>query len=224
MGKEKDNIDDLLKYPLFAPNGKIALTTLYPELKDIDVLNKISSSEVMFCWAVGCATSPFHQAYKKAKGNSMVKLIIKIIDFCKLKIPEHQQINYEKEDYPSDIEEGIKAFIRFNHNARIRAKVMIEKMFDNYESFLNMDIEGNDFKTTIPAKHDKEGNELSPERKEKDLDKIAKYVTSSKIIRSQLQELINDTEEAFGVTDLNKVKDSKSPSGGSMMDQYHENH
>lgn len=170
---------------IFEPTN-IDMRVEYPELTGIDEFRDLSDPELRFVWYFFNTKSP-HYAIKDAKVK--VSTCLKVSGY----IPNTNIIKgmYENR-FPENIEAAGARMNRFAASTRERAKQMVDRMFDTYESIL-----------------DTFGDKVY------DTDQQEKFVTIASKIRAELPQLIKQKEEGFGI----KVRKQGERKGMSLADE-----
>ena len=106
---------------------------------------------------------------------------------------------------------GIEIFNTFKLGVRIRMKLMAEKMLENFEKVVYVDVNGPDFNLI-----DKDGNNTG----ERDYGKVKQYSDTCINIRNKMNDLLQQVEHGFGVTE--KSEESRLEEGQSFIDLKHE--
>jgi hypothetical protein len=175
---------------LFKPSdGNISLKDEYPELTDIGEFRDLSDDELIFCYNMGCPTSKlFGTKNEKAKIQSALTY-----SFGK-NISDAERTKFLNNNYPEKLRVAIARFKQFRPSARMRAKIMVDKVFDNFESIVNP---GEQYMTAM----------------KNDVDLQSKYVTNSIKVVEALKDLIKTKEAGFGVTISGNVSEQDSKDG-----------
>ena len=193
-----DQMDKKIEYSLFSPKTGRSLFYDYPELKDNpDLIHlKGDKRKLLFCYYLGCDTSPLKPFYIGTDKEKKFLAIEKAIDHSGLSIPEDQRIYYLAGEFPSDIKKGINGFLIYKANARIRMKLKMEKLIANWEKIIDKDIDSSEFNLV-----DKDGRDLG----EKDFDKVKKYTDITISIKEQMSDTLREIEYGFGLTESEKA-------------------
>ena len=208
-----DKIDKQVAYSLFSPKTGRSLFYDYPELKNNpDLIQfKTDKSKLLFCYYLGCDTSPLKKYYVGNDNKKKTIAIEKAISHSGVRLKDGERLSFLSAEFPSEIKKGINGFLIYKANARIRAKLKMEKLFSNWEKIIDKDIDDAEFNILT-----KEGVDTG----EKDFDKIKKYTDITINIKKQMAETIKDIEYGFGLSEGEKG-DSESDDV-SFTDQKHE--
>ena len=180
----------------------------YPELNTHDETRKMKGVELQWCWYYGSKGSPFVTFKKPETGEPLTHLercqAATQLVFDKIfkgryyddKIVE----SLRSGDIPVTWTQAVDFFRRVDTDARATAKSMIETIFNQYTEI----IEGGAEKFV-----DKNG----------DID-YARYVSTTKLIRNELQEMITQRERGFSVTDAFVDEDKELSEGSYYCEMY----
>lgn len=208
------NIDDKVRFSLFAPKSKKHLATDYPELRSNPMLKELNKMELFFCYYLGCETSPLNEWFNSTNKKKREQAIIKAADHSNYKIPDEDYGDFLEGRFPGHIQNGIESFMSYKLSVRMRAKRLQEKALENYEKIIDVDINGEQFFVT-----DKEGNPTA----EKDYDKVNKYTTISLNVLKNMDELVNKIEYGYGIDELKDDNSKNDDDDISYIDLEHEN-
>lgn len=166
---------------LFKPTdrGK-SLLDEYPELRDIPEFSDLSSDEILFAYYMGCPTSRY-VLHEDSRGGERNKIQHCIKASFGDSLSDVNKTKYLNGNIPEPIRMAIERFKQFNPSARMRAKIMIDKVFDTYESILNPD---EDMQSVLKT----------------DLETQVKFISASQKIAAALPDLIKLKESGFGVS------------------------
>ena len=171
-----------MDYKLFQPSN-IDLFREYPELKEYKVFVDVKSNdELLFAWHYGNPTSDIakiedikeraKQAYEKVWGVTN----------------DTKYIQYLRGDFPDQVRAAVDKMKSFKPSARMRAKMMTEKTFNDFEEIMHMDIGASD------------------------IGEMKKLADIKMEIASQLPELIKQMEGGFGIKEVDaKGKEIRTP-------------
>lgn len=202
----------ITNHSLFVPRNGKKLSFDYPELSNNKDIKDLSKSEMLFCYFLGCETSPLVQYYEGDNLEHVSLAISKAIEASGIDLSDQEVYQYTNERmFPSRITKGVNAFSRYKTSVRLRAKLMQQKMLDNFEKIVDVDVNGAEFNIV-----DKEGRDTG----EKDYDKVKKYVDAATKISNDLQGIIDKIEYGYGVKEVKSNK--KDDSGVSLTDRKHE--
>ena len=208
-----DNIDKKIEYSLFSPKTGRSLFYDYPELKENPdlVQFKNNRAKLLLCYYLGCDTSPLKKYYVGNDEDKKTLAIEKAITHSGVRLKDGELLQFLAGDFSSEIKKGINGFLIYKANARIRAKLKMEKLFSNWEKIIDKDIDDSEFNII-----DKNGVNTE----EKDFDKIKKYTEITINIKKQLTDTIKEIEYGFGLSEAERG-DSESEEV-SFTDQKHE--
>jgi hypothetical protein len=208
----KDNND--LKFSLFAPRTKNSLTKDYPELKNNPALKDLEARKLLFAYFLGCKTSPYYEEYNSSDRHIKVKAVDKARRDSAYIIQDQRQYNdvFKQLNFPPEIRQAIQAFDLYEPSVRVRIKMMKEKMLENFEKIINVDVEGKEFEAV-----DKNGAATG----ERDYDKISKYVGACSNIEKLTDDILKALESGYGISSEGK-EEAKSGEGISYIDAKHE--
>lgn len=176
----------------------------YPELRKVKSFSNLKSHEMLFVWYHSCESSPY---YGIENSRERIK---KCLDETLIKKGKISKIDIEKYllgKFPSKIERALEDMSRYRVGPRIRAKMIIEKGFENMESILNID--ATDSKNFL-NKDD-----------EVDFGKKKAYVDTLAKATELMPKLINQLEGSFSLKE-DLGNDEISFEGESLIDSYHE--
>jgi len=195
------DVDDREKYSMFFPKSRRKLIDDYPELGKIDAFRKLNRSEMLFVWYYACQASPYYDQDDFGR----------IIDLCLKKsfgkgMGRKSRERFISGNFPEKITAAIEVMRRFEPGPRIRAKKLVEKILENFEKLINIDVE-NDAQFVDP-----DGGI--------NVNKKNAYVGLSVRISNQMPNLLAQVEEGYGITSL----DGHDPEeeGSSLIESYHQ--
>ncbi len=210
--EKKFDLDNMNPYSMFLPKSRTALTQDYPELKNYPELKALRGDKLLFCWYLGCEGSPAYEYYTSDSKSEKVTAIHFAKKHSKWRIADYEFENFlNMETLPADIVRGIEIFNTFKLGVRIRMKLMAEKMLENFEKVVYVDVNGPDFNLI-----DKDGNNTG----ERDYGKVKQYSDTCINIRNKMNDLLQQVEHGFGVTE--KSEESRLEEGQSFIDLKHE--
>jgi hypothetical protein len=183
---------------LFAPINSRDLRKDHPELLSYDEFakDKIESKELLFVYYY-CSffsnltgrkriVDAFHKAFGVAAA-------------------EKDRVKYYDGNYPPNVRLTIARWEKFSVPARIMAKITVEKMFENIQNMVDVNI-STDFV-------DKEG-EINFQKKKA-------YVDTCSTIIDVLPKLIDMEERGFGITENATAKEERK-AGNSYLSKFHQ--
>jgi hypothetical protein len=176
-----------MKYQLFKPkDGGIKLKDEYPELGEIPEFRNLSEDELLFCYEMGCPTSK-----SSSEENLRIKISKAISYSFGNNISDKDKTKYLNGNIPESVRIATERFKQFRPSARMRAKIMVDNVFDNFESIVNPDSE-----FLVAMKND--------------IDLQNKYVANSIKVIDALKNLVTMKETGFGITvSGNAAEDTK---------------
>lgn len=194
------------EFSIFKPKSTRALYDDYPELKIYPELKSLSRFELLFVWYYACEASPlFKITSNRDRADESMKLTF--FSNKQKRLSEEDKERYLNGKFPEKIKASIEVMSRFRIGPRVRAKMILEKGFDNLEKIL--DIDASDQTNFINAQ-----GEVDQSKKKSYVDTLDKAV-------SLLPNLINTLESGFGVNQ--KTKEGKDDdTEESFMDAFHE--
>lgn len=202
--KEKPVV--LSEFSIFKPKSTRALYDDYPELKEHSELKALSRFELLFCWYYACEASPlFKITSNRDRADESMKLTF--FSGHQKRLAEDDKERYLNGKFPEKIKAAVEVMARFRIGTRVRAKMILEKGFENLEHILNIDASNDEnFKNAQ--------GEVDQSKKKSYVDTLDKAV-------SLLPNLINTLESGFGVNQKGKGgKDDDIEE--SFMDSFHE--
>lgn len=165
---------------IFAPKSKNALIQEYPELSKYDEFKILKPGEMLFVWFYSCLASPIINIENDQERAT------KAYDLShKGNVNQAERHKYVSGKFPEVINLAITKMRSFNLQARVRAKNMVDKIFSNYETMINID----------PADDDHFKNAQG----EVDWAKKKAFIDAQGSIVSKLEELVKLTEHSFSV-------------------------
>lgn len=203
-----------LKFSLFAPRTKNSLTKDYPELKNNSALKELEGKKLLFSYFLGCKTSPYYEEYNSSDLNERQKAVDRARIDSGYIIKDQRQFNdvFKQLNFPPEIRKAIQAFNLYEPSVRIRIKMMKEKMLNNFEKIIDVNIEGKEFEVVT-----KDGAFTG----EKDYDKISKYVGACSNIEKLTDDILKSLESGYGISSDDK-EEAKTGEGISYIDAKHE--
>ena len=180
---------------LFVPSDGKDMRTEYPELGSIPEFATLTNTHLVFVWLVGNRTSSLNIADDFDKQNK----IHKALKLSKLwdKLSTEDLSNYGFGRFPQNIQSAIQKMMSFNPTARMRAKIISEKMFSNLEKMVD-----------VP---EEELSEMSLAEKNA-------YSNLVKNVTNVIDDLIVSNEEAYGVKIVKKRAANNSDKAMTLMD------
>jgi hypothetical protein len=167
---------------LFGPKNKKDLKIEYPELGKVPEFQKLTVSELLFVWWYANQTSPIVRDDKLADKLRVMAAYEIAFGVATTETNEARKKQYYSGNFPSTISMAIDVMRKFNPTVRARAKFIIDKILTNYEKMVDVNVD--DFK-------DEKGEINWTGRNN--------YVTSAAKISDTLPQLINQSEQGFGI-------------------------
>lgn len=176
---------------VFEPTD-IDMKVEYPELSSIKEFEPLLDTQMRFVWYYFHKQSPFFNL------RPISEKLSSCLEKSKLRLNTNETKNYMDNKFPEAIEAAGARMMRFASSDRVRAKSMIDSIFEGFEIII--DSFGTD--------------DLQ------DTEKQGKFVDISVKIRAELPQLIKQKEEGFGVKEQRKVGQKK---GANDMDNIMNN-
>lgn len=187
-----------VKMYMFRPTDR-DLRIEYPELSKVREFSELNTKELKFVWYYANRTSPYYTATK----GDRTKILGCIKNSFGNSLKEKNTGEYNKYvsgNFPQKIRIAIDKMERFNPTARLRAKMAVEKIFDNIESSVDID-------------------EDVKEKMRDDLELRKKYVELSIKVSENIPNIVAQMEESFGIKSFGKYDSgAKAP---TVMDALH---
>lgn len=186
---------------LFYPKNERDLRHLYPELSTMPDFKGLTGRDMMFIWWCENPSSP----YVLEKLPDPLR-ISNAIGQAWGKIDTEKARAYISGNIPDNIRRAMDKMASFDPPARIKAKIIVNKIFNNFEKIVDVDVTDVNF-------IDKDGNT--------DWSKKKAYIDACTNVSDALPKLLKQLEEGFGIT----VKDDKNTygSGVKAIDRFHQN-
>ena len=194
------NVDDREKYSMFFPKSRRKLIDDYPELGRIEAFTKLNRTEMLFVWYYACQASPY---YDQDDFGRIIELCLRKSYGSKIR-PEMKE-RFISGNFPEKISVAVDVMKRFEVGPRIRAKRMVEKILDNFEVIVNVDV-NKDMQFY-------DNGVISPAKK-----KI--YSETCTHISKQMTTLLAQIEEGYGVIKLDESGSEEL--GNSFIQDYHQ--
>lgn len=181
---------------LFKPQaGK--LRQIYPEIKSNKKFEDIPNDELLFVWLYACKSSLIDpELPEMIRAKTAAAEAIKDVD---------RRRKFSNLEFPEKIKEAIEEMGKYNPDARMVAKRIIQTTFNNLEKMTAID----DSSFII---EDSEGN------KKVDWSGRKSYVDSVAKISETLPGLVEQIEQGFGIIESKGEQASKRS-----IDRFHEN-
>ena len=132
MSKQEDT---KIKYSMFRPKSKRGLLADYPELKDYFDTGGLNRSEMLFVWYYGCRVSPLFDLE-----DDRTKIEQCLDASFGYKITNEDREKWMSGGIPHKILEAIESMQKFQPGPRVRAMLMTERMLNNIEEIININL------------------------------------------------------------------------------------
>lgn len=198
------------KHVLFQPKDKKKLSTLYPELKDNASLKEFNTRELLFCWYLGCESSPLYDKYVDEKTEE--EAIKEAVEIC-FKSLDRERIKQIEKGIPRDIQKGIEAFNKYNIALRVRSQRLVAKVLSNWEKAIDVDLDGQEFYEV-----DKNGEPTG----RVDFDARKKYIEMTSTITKNIGDLITQAENGFSTAIVEDENIKTISENESYTDHFHD--
>lgn len=176
---------------IFEPSDK-DMRIEYPELNDIPEFEGLSGTELKFVWYWSNRTSPYC-GMKNIKFKTTKCISASFGDGAK----KEQYSRYMANSFPEKIRIAMDRMERFSPSTRLRAKLTIEKIFENLEKITEITEE--DFM---------------------DLQSRKEYANLAVTVTKNMGDMVKQMENAFGVKYSGK-EEGDNTKGPTMMDRLH---
>ncbi len=193
--------DDREKYSMFFPKSRRKLIDDYPELGKIDAFSKLNRSEMLFVWYYACQASPY---YDQDDFGRIIELCIRK-SFGK-SVGRNRKERFMSGNFPEKIVTAIEAMKRYEVGRRVRAKRMVEKILENFETLVYVDVESD--------------TQFEDANGEVNVAKKKSYVDLCVNISKQMSNLLAQVEEGYGVISLDGYESEAE--GSSLIEGYHQ--
>lgn len=172
---------------LFKPRRMHSLFTDYPELKEVKEF-RLPSNQMAFVNLYANPTSEFDDI--KSETQKLEKCVKKAFGNT---ITENEKAKYLVGEFPTHIIAAINKMKSYNPSARLRAKAVINNVFDRLEGLVDMDEE---------------------KMKALDIEDKKRYAELLIKIAEGQQALVSQIESGYGITE-----DEEETDGAGMMEQ-----
>lgn len=194
-------------YSIFKPKSTRSIFNDYPELRLVPEFKPLSNDDMLFVWYYACESSPH---FRITKDRIRVE---KALEDSYFRNGKKHLMQTDKERYltcmfPEKIRLAIEAMSQYKVGPRVRAKMLLEKGFENIEHILNID--------ASDEKHFKnKDGEVDFTKKKAFMDTLAKAT-------DLMPSLISQLEKGFHVTEDKDKNTSSTFEDESFMDNYHD--
>jgi hypothetical protein len=156
-----------------------------------------------FVWLYASPCSPYAKTElaegSRRKSCSERALYDGVANRLRTGVTDEDYANYKRGVFPEEVNSAIRRMEMFNPNARLKARLLAEKMLDDFMYFLNRNPE-----------------EIT------DTDEKKKYVDMCMKIHEELPGVITKVEEGYGVRTVTKKVEIEGMKGRTLMDMAHE--
>lgn len=199
--------EEVKEYHMFGPTNEKDLRRQYPELLSIEEFKKLSVSELLFVWWYANPTSPLVRDENIADKFRAVEAFKKAF---KKNLDEQRKTDYYSLNFPDKVKLAVDRMMNYSPTARIKSKMIIEEIFDNYQKMVKVDM--SEFVTVEIGDDGKESKTINWAGRNS-------YINSTAKISETLPQLIRQLEEGFGITE------SKGEEGGTKaIHRFHSAH
>lgn len=174
---------------VFQPIPGKDMRSVYEELAEFEEFENLSNAELEFSWYMGCVSSPF---YLIRDNHERMKLSAAKA-FRGAYVPQ----GVKDGNLSAELDAAIERFKQFYPPMRMHAKNLIDTIFDNWTLLASLN-------TT-----DMEHEAMAHSEKKA-------YVEMTSKIASEMQNIIRQKEQGFGVSKLKKK--TKEGSDSNLMD------
>ena len=123
-------------YVLFAPRTDQGLKYDYPDLRDDPSYSNLSKYDMLFVWAMACASSPF------ADIEGSIERKEACIQYAYPREQRDQKSKTFRTTLPEGVKRGITQMEKYSLAARVSDYVLMKQIRDNISSILSVDISG----------------------------------------------------------------------------------
>jgi hypothetical protein len=194
------------EYSIFKPKSKRGLFLDYPELRKVPAFTNLSPDEMLFVWYYACESSPFVDLTTE-RTRIEESLNISMLRGGK-KMSKDQKDRLLEGEFSAKVTTAIDHMQKYRVGPRIRAKMMVEKGFENLEKILNIDASNNSLFLN------KEG--------EVDFAKKKSYVDTMAKATDILPKVIEQLEGGFNIK-KDKAGEDEAFKGQKLIEDYHDN-
>jgi len=187
----------LKKTYLFIPTEGKDMKAEYPELSTIAEFAMLKNTEMVFVWLIGNKTSPLHRANEKDRQLAFKNALQ--WSGLEERLDLNTRALYAAGTFPTSIQAAIRRMEGFVPSYRMKAKLMLEKTFENLSKMVDVSEE---------------------ELKMMDIETKKKYADFAKVVTNVLDDQVAALENAYGVKEVKRHKKAagdKSPA--TLMDK-----
>lgn len=188
---------------LFGPQTGKDLRRQYPELAAVPEFKKLTLQEMLFVWHYANPSSPLaSENNDRTRRSSAYRAAFR----------DHEPAREEKYNagnFSDTVKAAIEKMRKYDVSVRMRARRMVEKMLENFEVLIKVDVELDFVKTSTS----KEGIVT----KEVDFSGRNSYINSCSKITETLPALIKQMEDGFGLSESENAEDSTAKA----IDRFH---
>lgn len=204
---------EISKYTMFIPQSRRKLSSDYPELKDYPEISELNRGEQIFTYLLGCEASPLYEDYLDAEKKDAVMKKAAELSFRGPLMPTEIKEMIKKGRLNATYNKAVERWESFDLKPRIRSKKMLEKIINNLENIVDVDVNGVEF-----YELDKDGSPT----KNVDWDKKKKYADMAINIAKNIDSIQRQAQGGFGIVDLEEDTDKITEEGQSLIDLIHE--
>jgi len=179
---------------VFVPQNTRSLRSTYPELNNYPEFDKLPDKELKFCWWFACQSSPLVHG-DVAIQNDQKRAIAAAERVWGANLSQKKYKEISSLDFDSRMIVAIEKMTHFQAGNRSKAKLAIEKAFDNLVEIA---------KTPLS-----EIKEISDKRA---------YVSTIKEINDLLPKVVRRMEEGFGVSETSGKPGKDGEEAENLMD------
>jgi len=188
------------QFSMFYPRTKNGLLSDYPELKRVEIFTKLNRFDLLFAWYFACKASPF--AYEE---SDKIRTELSLVETYGKKADELRGA-FMAGNFDDKLRVGIVEMRRFEIGPRIRAKMMTEKIMENYEKLIDVNLK----------------SEFLNKDGEVDWTKKKAYIDACSTISKSIPLLINQAEGGFGISEKEEG-DFIEINAEDLIEQFHDN-
>ena len=118
---------DIRRLSMFYPKTRKGLSVDYPELSKVAAFKNLNKHQLLFVWYYACKASPFYR-----EEDYSVKAEQSLIESHGVKAAEGLMGKFKSGSFPEVIRVAIAEMSKFEVGPRIQAKLMVEKIMNNY--------------------------------------------------------------------------------------------
>lgn len=194
LNEDDFNIPGAKTYIFIPADGK-DMRAEYPELNTVEAFANLSNAELVFVWLLANRTSPLCPDNDKDRNKATKKAL----EWSKLwnLLDNATCMEYGKQRFPNKIVNALNKMAAYNPTQRMKAKMMVEKMFNNLSKMVDVSEE---------------------ELQKMELGEKKQYADLVKTVTNSLDELIVSNEDAYGIKVIKKKEKAQQNQGQTLMD------